>query len=139
MCSDVNEAALDFGDARGLAFGFRFGQELRAFGIRLEDDIEQAFGAVGRFLGEPADAIAGRDLYLALLRRDLAGDDAKERRLAGAVAADEPDMGAGRQRDRGMVEQGAAADTIGEVGEGKHGTSAAAVPSATSCRERLRG
>jgi hypothetical protein len=49
-------------------------------------------------------------------------------------------MGASRQRDRGMVEQGAAADTIGEVSEGKHGTSsAAAVPSATSCRERLRG
>ena len=62
MCSDVNEAALDFGDARRLALGLRFGQELRAFGIRLEDDIEQALGAVGRFLGEPADAIAGRDL-----------------------------------------------------------------------------
>src|SRR5512139_1948568 len=140
MCSDVNEAALDFGDARRLALGLRFGQELRAFGIRLEDDIEQALAAVGRFLGEPADAIAGRDLYLPLLRRDLAGDDAKERRLAGAVAADKPDMGAGRQRDRGMVEQGAAGDAIGEVGEGKHGTSSAiAVPSATSCRKRLRG
>ena len=68
----------------------------------------------------------GAEIDLPLLGRDLAGDDAKERRLAGAVAADKPDMGAGRQRDRGMVEQGAAADTIGEVGEGKHGTSSAA-------------
>ena len=43
---------------RGLALGLGFGEELRAFGVAGEDDIEQALGAVGRFLGEPADAHA---------------------------------------------------------------------------------
>ena len=88
MRSDVGEPALDFGDARGLALRVRFGQELGAFGIGLKHDLEQALRAIGRFLGKPADAIARRDLHMPLLGRELAGDDAKERGLAGAVATD---------------------------------------------------
>ena len=88
MRSDVGEPALDFGDAGGLALRVRFGQELGAFGIGLKHDLEQALRAIGRFLGKPADAIARRDLHMPLLGRELAGDDAKERGLAGAVATD---------------------------------------------------
>ena len=62
--------------------------------------------------------------HLALLGRELARDDAEERGLAGAVAADEPDPGAGRQRDRGVFEQPAAADTIGDVVDGEHASMA---------------
>jgi hypothetical protein len=120
MRSDVGEPALDFGDARGLAFRVRFSQELGSLGIGLKHDFEQALRAIGRFLGKPADAIARRDLHMPLLGRDLAGDDAKQRGLAGAVATDQPDMRSGGQRHGGTVEQGAAADPIGEVGDHEH-------------------
>ncbi len=86
-----------------------------------EHDIEQAFGAVRRLLREPADAALRGEPHLALLGRELAGDDAEQRGLADAVAADEADPGAGRQRDRGAVEEAAAADTVGDVVEGEHG------------------
>ena len=76
-------------------------EEPRALGVGREHDVEQAFRAVRRFLREPADAAARRELHLALLGRDLAGDDAEQRGLAGAVASDEADAGTGRQRDRG--------------------------------------
>ena len=104
-----------------------------------EHDVDQAFRAVRRLLREPADARARRQLIAPLLGRDLAGDRAEQRGLAGAVAADQPDARAGRHARRGVVEQEAAADPVGEVVEGKHGTSlAAAVPSATSCGAAAR-
>jgi hypothetical protein len=118
----------------------RFSQELAAFGIGLEHDFEQALRAIGRFLGKPADAIARRDLHLPPLGRDLAGDEAKERGLAGAVATHKPDMRAGWQRYGGTVEQGAAADPIGKVGDHKHRMfSPTAVLTATCRPERFLG
>ena len=53
--------------------------------------------------------------------RDLADDEAEQRRLARAVAPDEADPGAGRQRDGRVVEQDAGADAIGEVVDVQHG------------------
>ena len=40
----------------------------------------------------------------AIVRRDLAGDQAQQRRLARAVAADQADLVAGRDRGRRVVE-----------------------------------
>ena len=91
-----------------------------ALGIGLEHDVEQAFGAVGRFLGEPPDAAARRDQDVALLGRELAGDDAEERGLAGAVASHESDPGTGRQGDCRAVEQNASANPIREVVDAEH-------------------
>ena len=134
MRSDVGEPALDFGDACGLALRVRFGQELGAFNIGLKHDLEQALGAIGRFLGKPADAIARRDSHMPLLGRELAGNDAKERGLAGAVATDKPDMRAGGQCHGGAVKQRAAADPIGEVGDHKHGVFSTKVAVSATCR-----
>jgi hypothetical protein len=54
------------------------------------------------------------------LRRDLAGDDAQERGLARAIAADETDARSGRQRGGGVMEQRASADLAGDVVDAEH-------------------
>ena len=121
MCADVREPRLDLGDARGIMLGLGCGQQLRAFCVGGEHDLEQAFGAIGRFLRKSSDAASRREPYLALLGREFTGDDAKQRGLAGAVAAHEADPGTGRQCDRGVLEQPAAADPVGDVAEPEHG------------------
>ena len=60
MGADIGEPGLDFGDPVRLGGGLRLGQKLRALAVGREHDLEQAFGAVGRFLREPADAAARR-------------------------------------------------------------------------------
>jgi hypothetical protein len=120
MRADVGEPGLDLGNALALALGLRFGQEPRPLAIGREHDVEQAFGAVGRLLREPADAAARGDLHLALLGHDLAGDDAKERGLAGAVAADQADAGAVGQGGGGIFQERAPADPVGDVVDAEH-------------------
>ena len=51
---------------------------------------------------------------------ELALDQAKERGLAGAVAADEADLGAGRQGDGGVVEEAAPVGVEDEVLDAEH-------------------
>ena len=64
--------------------------------------LEQALRPVRRFLRQPADAASAADLDIAVLGRDLAGDHLEQRGLAGAVAPDQPDAGAGRDAGRGI-------------------------------------
>ena len=85
-----------------------------------QHDLEQAVRAVRRFLREPSDAPARRDLDVALLGRDLAGDDAEQRGLAGAVAADQPDPRAGRNARGGAIEQRPAGNADGEIVDDEH-------------------
>ena len=51
----------------------------------------------------------------------LAGDQAQQRRLAGAVAADQGQARGGRHVQARALEQGAAGDAEGDVGEVEHG------------------
>src|SRR5262249_42568272 len=53
--------------------------------------------------------------------RDFARDDPEQRGLAGAVAADQADAGAGRQGDRGAFEQNPPADRVADLVEAEHG------------------
>ena len=57
----------------------------------------------------------------AALGRKLAADKAEERGLAGAVAPDEPDMRARRQRGGRVVDQETLAEAIGEGADMQHG------------------
>ena len=68
----------------------------------------------------PMRALRGRPIDAAL-RPDLAGDQAEEGGLAGAVAPDQAGLGAVRQRHGGVVDQQAMADPVGEVVDVKHG------------------
>jgi hypothetical protein len=56
-----------------------------------------------------------------LLGADVAGDDVEQRRLAGAVATDQPDASAGHDAGRGIFKKRAAGDADGEVVDDKHG------------------
>jgi hypothetical protein len=67
-----------------------------------------------RFLLDEGDAQARAALDGAVVERVQAGDDPDQRRLAGAVAADEADALALFDRQRGLVEQRPVA--VGELG-----------------------
>ena len=75
----------------------------------------------GRFLIDAADARALGDHDRAGLRPELATENAEERGLAGAVAPDEPDMRARRQRSGRVVDQETLAEAIGEGADVQHG------------------
>ena len=91
----------------------------------LEHDLDQAFRAVRRLLRQPADAPARRHLDVAVLGGDVAGDDVEQRALAAAVAADEPDAGAVRNADRGVLDQQPAGDADGKIVDDEHARSLA--------------
>src|SRR5205823_3767408 len=85
-----------------------------------------------------SDAQSLRLLKEAVVELLEPGDDLEERRLAGAVAADQADPLAGFERQRRAVEQGDVAE--GEVGVGKgedgHGKKAARGAPAVAIRLR---
>ena len=90
-------------------------------GVGLEHDLDQRLLGAGRFLRDLADAHVLRQADRAGLGRELAADRVEQRRLAGAVAADQPGLRAGRQGDRGMVEEQPAGDAQGKVVDDEHG------------------
>src|SRR5262245_35545730 len=91
MRADVGKTGLDLGDAMRIGRRFGFSQKRVSLWIGLEHDLDQALGAVRRFLREPPDPSARRQRDLAMLDRHVARDGAKERRLADAVASDKTD------------------------------------------------
>ena len=64
---------------------------------------------------------AARQGDVAALRGDFTLDDAKERRLSRPVAAYEPDLATGRQREGRTIEQNAVADTVSKIVDVQHG------------------
>ncbi len=70
-----------------------------------------------RLLLHPAKPGAGRQPDLAAIEGNIAGDGAQQRRLAGAVAADQADAAAGIDRQVGGVEQRSAGDADGDAVE----------------------
>ena len=77
-------------------------------------------GAARRFLRDIAEPGAARHLDRAVVGIELADEDFHQRRLAGAVAADQPDAAARRDRRRGAVEDRAAAEAHGDGVDGDH-------------------
>ncbi len=108
-----------------------------------EHDFDQAFRVVGRFLAGDADAPARRHGDGTGIGLYGAGHHAKQRCLAGAVAADEAYPVARIDGGAGAVEQRTRADAIGDLIEPKHGeacitpTGAREPRKPTSRRKRL--
>ena len=100
--------------------GFRFGQQLRALAMRPQHDLEQAVRPVRGFLRQPSDAPAWRDVDVALLSRNVAGNDAEQSGLAGAVAADQADPRTGRDARRGTFQQLASGNADREIVNDEH-------------------
>ena len=81
--------------------------QLARFGDALADRVEhRGAGREQRLLRHVADAQALRLLQQAVVELLEPGDDLEQRRLAGAVAADQADPLARFERQRGAVEQG---------------------------------
>ena len=118
--ADIGEPGLDLGDAMRVVRGFRLGQQRGALAMRLQHDLDQAFRPVRRFLRQPADAPARRDLDVALLGGDIAGDDAEQSGLAGAVAADQADARARRNARGGAFQQRASGNADREIVDDEH-------------------
>ena len=69
MRADVGEPRLDVGDAVRVLRGLGFRQQADALLVGPQHDVDQAVGAVGRFLRQAADAAARRELHRAVLGR----------------------------------------------------------------------
>ena len=120
MGVDIDEPGLDLRDPVRIVRGLGFAQQRIALEIGLEHDLDQAFRPVGRFLREAADAPARRQGDAAGFGGELAADRAKQRRFAGAVAADQADARTGRDLHRGVVDQEPAGEPDRDVGDGQH-------------------
>ena len=105
MGVDVDKPGLDLGDPVRVVRGLGFAQQRVAFEVGLEHDFDQAFRPVRRFLREAADAPARWNGDGAALGRQLAANGGKQRRFAGAVAADQADARARHDLGRAMIDQ----------------------------------
>ena len=97
-------------------------EQAGALGVGGEHPVEDAFLAARRLLRHVADARDARHGDRAHVGREVAGDDLQQRRLAGAVAADEADLVAGRNARGRPVEDRPALDAVAEVVDVQHGT-----------------
>ncbi len=120
MRADIGQALVDLGDAIGIVRSLGLAEQPRALLVGREHEVEQAVRSAGGFLRHPADAGRARDVDAAAVGMDLAGDQAQQRGLARAVAADESDLVAGRNAGRGLVEEDAPFDAVGQVVDMQH-------------------
>ena len=103
--------------------GVGFREQGEAFGVALQDGVQQGGVARGGLLGDGGDAGAGGEADVAAVQRDFAGDGAQQGGLAGAVAADQADAAALVHGEVGTVQDGAATKADGGAGddEERHG------------------
>ena len=81
----------------------------------LDHRARAGFGVELGLLREVADRQAPAHAEGAAVRRLDAGEDLRERRLAGAVGADEPDLLAAREREGRVVEDDLGTERLAEV------------------------
>ena len=121
MRVDVGEPRLDLGDAMVIALGLGFAPEGGRARCRPRAPRRCRLSLpAGASCRQTPDAGARRNLDAAALRTDLARDQAEQRRLAGAVSADQPDARAIGNHRRGAVDQKAPGDAHGEVVDRQH-------------------
>ena len=121
MRADIGKPGLDLGYSMRVVRGLGLCEETDTFLVRAQHDLDQALGTVRRLLREAADPAARRELHRAVLGGDLARDRAEQGRLAGTIASDQPDAGAGRDVRRGLVDQQAAGDADRQFVDDEHG------------------
>src|SRR2546428_1412720 len=137
------EAVLEVAVARGEGVGRRRGQHRRDLlhvalqrpdvgeaGERLRQ--HRALAARGGLLGEVADGGGARAAHAPRVGLVEAGQDATERRLAGAVRADEPDPLPVRDAPREVAEEDLPAERLGDAIDADH-----PVTDAPRLRQRL--
>ena len=118
---DRGQPLIDMAEAIGVFGMLRLRHQCGAFLVGGEHGVERGRGARGGFLCDIAEAGVARHVAAALVRVQLADHHLHQGRLACAIAADEADAAARRQRGAGAVEDGAAAQAHGDTVQVKHG------------------
>ena len=121
MGIDIGQPRVDLGDAVRIVRGLGLGKQPFALVVGGKHHLDQAFRSARRLLRHLADARVPGQADRPALRPDLAGNQAEEGGLAGAVRPHQAGLGAVRQRHRGVVDQQAMADPVGEVVDVQHG------------------
>ena len=96
-------------------------EQLRAFGVCRQHDVEQTLRPSGRFLGHRPDAPTARRRDLAVVSVQLPEDQLEQRRLARAIASDKANASPGGQCRACSFQDFAPRDPVGNVVEHKHG------------------
>jgi hypothetical protein len=112
-----------------------------AFGVGGEHGVERRHLARGRFLRDIADPRAAGHVRRPVIGFEQPGDDADHRRFTRAVAPDQADAAARRQRCGRAVEDDAPAEADGDAVEVEHVravSNARAACHASACRPLRR-
>ena len=120
---DLDQPGPDLAHLLGLG-GLQPAQQAVAFLVSLEDGLEHADGGGRVFLVDGADAGRLRQADLVAAGGQFTEDQLEQGRFADAVAADQPDLGTGRQGDGGILEEFSAPGVEGQVGDLEHGAGA---------------
>jgi hypothetical protein len=99
--------------------GFR--EQCQPLLVGFQHRVEQAGGAVRRFLPDGGDAGAGGQPDFSAVQLLLAQDGAQQRGLASAVATDQPDAAPGVDRQIGAIQQQSAGDADADAGKREEG------------------
>ena len=100
--------------------GSELGFGLRESGVASEDEVGRALVGLRHLLRDLGNAPAARDRDIAGVGLQTAGEQREQRRLAGAVAADEADLFAGLDGQAGFVEDELDAAAQRQLGENEH-------------------
>ena len=125
---------MDVAQAVGVVAMFGLGEQSGTLDICCQHGGERRRGAARRVLRNVAEAGAPGHFDLTLVGVELADDDLHQRRLAGAIAADQPDAAAGRDRGGRAVEDRTPAKAHRDASDVEH----VGAPSSQSWQRRDR-
>ena len=121
MGVDIGQPRVDIGDAVRVVRGFRLVQQAaRSVSAASTKSISLPSPPGASCSTRPSRAPRGM-INGPAFGGNLAGDEAEQRGLARAIAADEADARPFGQQDAGRIEQEARPEPVGEIGDLKHG------------------
>ena len=120
MGVDLGQAVVDLADTLGRRVAFGLVEQPGTFDIGGKHRIQQAVLAARRLLRDRGDGYAPREPDGTAVGLRVAQDQAQHRRLAGAVAPDQRDPRARRDRRRYTIEDRASGDAIAQFIDHQH-------------------
>jgi hypothetical protein len=120
MGFDRDQPLVDLGQAVGIMAALAFRHQRGALAVSGEHRLERGGIAPRSVLGDIADAAATRHRHVAAVSLEHPGNHPHQRRLAGAVAPDQPDPPARRQVRRSAIDDRASAKANRNSGQVEH-------------------